>query len=275
MKFIFKSITVVFLISIVVLIAIVFTPDGLKNTPATNAEIPIEVPIEQFETTRINNISYTLDNANDIYIVKFSDPIKIMYDTSGETSFRNNSLLNNFKIAINGGFFRDDLTYAGLLAFDGEIIESIARTDSQVTHIVVFNSKTNSIDVLLAKDFNLDIALNKNNLSFQTGPLVIQSNNIQNDFIENSLNGSGKYRRSLLGFTDTGDKFFIATRRTFDLKTLAQRILEFPEFQNVKITVVNLDGGSSVALYAKDNEDFTFGTARELPIIIGVSEIVN
>lgn len=270
MKFIFKSITVVFLISIVVLIAIVFTPDGLKNTPATNADIPIEVPIEQFETAQINNISYTLDNANDIYIVKFSDPIKIKYDTSGETSFRNNSLLNNFKIAINGGFFRDDLTYAGLLAFDGEIIESIARTDSQVTHIVVFNSKTNSIDVLLAKDFNLDIALNKNNLSFQTGPLVIQSNNIQNDFIENSLNGSGKYRRSLLGFTDTGDKFFIATRRTFDLKTLAQRILEFPEFKNVKITVVNLDGGSSVALYAKDNEDFTFGTARELPIIVGV-----
>ena len=270
MKFIFKSISVVFLITIIVLVALLFTPDALKNTQIVSPEIPSETTTEQFETTQISNISYTLDNANDIYVVKFSEPIKIKYDTSGETSFRNNALLSNFKIAINGGYFRDDLTHAGLLAFDGEIIESLARTDTQVTHVVVFNSTTNSLDVLLAKDFNLDLALDKNNLLFQTGPLVIQSNNIQNDFIENSLNGSGKYRRSLLGFTENGEKFFVATRRTFDLKTLAQKILEFPVFQNTKISVVNLDGGSSVALYAKDNEDFTFGTARELPIILGV-----
>lgn len=270
MKFIFKSITVVFLISIVVLVALVFTPDALKNTPSTNPETPTEVQSEQFETTQINNINYTLDSTNDIYVIKFKDPIKIAYDTVGETSFRKNAEKNNFKLAINGGYFLDDLSHAGLLAFDGKIIESIARADSQVSHIVVFNSKTNSMDILLAKDFNLDTALDKNNLSFQTGPLVIQSNSIQNQFIENSLNGSGKYRRSLLGFTDNGDKFFVATRRTVDLKTLAQKILEFPEFQNVKITVVNLDGGTSVALYSKDNEDFTFGTARELPIIIGV-----
>ncbi len=268
MKFLFKTIVVTLLIFAVLLVAIIFTPDNLVDNTTQPQNIPVVE--SQYEQKTLNNVTYSIDTFNDIYIASFTDPIELLYDNTEPTSFRKNSENNNFLLSINGGYFTESLTHAGLLAMGGEIIEPIARNDIQVSHIVLYNTQSNSVDILLAKDFNLNLAEKPNMMAFQTGPLIIQSNIVQYQYIEDSLNGTGKHKRSLFGFTDDGTKFFIATKKTYDLKTLSDLILKFPFFENKKITVVNLDGGSSVAIYSKDNEDFIFGTARELPIIIGV-----
>lgn len=193
--------------------------------------------------------------------------IEIFYDPKISKSVFETSQINKFRFAINGGFFTEDNTHAGLLVLNSRKEVQIAPKDTQLTHIV--DLTTPKINFYQALDYSLE---GRNvETAFQTGPLILDSGVIQNEFIENSLNGEGDYLRSVLGQTESGEKFFLVSSNKIDLKTLAREIKNIPRLQNKKITAVNLDGGSSVSLYINDNVDDSYATFKKLPVLLYVT----
>ena len=84
-----------------------------------------------------------------------------------------------------------------------------------------------------------------------------------------SVNGSGEYIRSILGYTDSGDKFFLITTKAYTLNDLANEILKLDIFQGEDVNAINLDGGSSTFIYSSENKDYNIGSFKTLPIILG------
>ena len=159
------------------------------------------------------------------------------------------------------------MKYAGLLYLDGQIKSDISLGDSQVTHIVELGKKVKFID---QKIFNFD-NINQNYSYFQSGPLIIENNNIRQDLIEKAPNGYKKTFRSFFGIVEeTDQKFFVQIINSVDLLESAKIILNFERFRNKKITVINLDGGSSVSFYSKSRPDLNFLVNKKLPMILAI-----
>jgi exopolysaccharide biosynthesis protein len=227
--------------------------------------------VEEEQTSpiqEVNDVTYYSDKVDGLYIAIFNKPIKLSYDTNISNSLKQVAQNNNFTLAINGSYFLENNSHAGLLIIDGDHLAPIALNDKQVTHIVSLRSGL--IEIVENKDFDLE-NVDEFTTAFQTGPLMIKENEIQNEFINNSLNGDGRYIRTLLGVTSSGEKFFITTTKTYSLTELSTKLLTLEVFQNKTITVVNLDGGSSSAMYSKDLEEFNITSSKKLPIILGVN----
>ena len=168
--------------------------------------------------------------------------------------------------AINAGYFHSDYSHSGLLKISGKTIAPIVPDDVQVTHIVELGK---NINIFPASTYTTS---NDEKTKFQTGPLILKDNQIQEDYIHNSLNGDGEYLRSILGITEAGEAFFMATTKLYSLTDIAEYILCLNIFHNKTITAINLDGGTSVALYAQDNEDIRLGLEKKLPFFLGIAK---
>ncbi len=106
-------------------------------------------------------------------------------------------------------------------------------------------------------------------LEFQTGPLVIEMGRIREDLIRTSINGSTRHTRSLLATLDQHRCFFITVTERVALADLAAMLRRLSVFQNGRLDVINLDGGSSVALYLRDVPGSNSNADDRLPILIG------
>lgn len=222
-----------------------------------------------------NLSSFTLcyDNARTIQLVTFSGPLYIDFTEEESASLREQANLNGYSMVVNGGYFRGsyiDAEYSGLLQIKGEPKYQIALNDNQLTHIVVYNEETTDLEFLPARTFETKDYADEKYTLFQTGPLVVKDGKIQSELISSSINGAGRYLRTLMGFTDTGEKFFVITRSNFDLSKLAEKILAFPAFQDKTINIINLDGGTSTAMFVRDLAEFSFGDSKRLPAVIGI-----
>jgi uncharacterized protein YigE (DUF2233 family) len=175
------------------------------------------------------------------------------------------------QVLMNAGYFLEDNSHAGLLYidYDNKEIVPLAYGDGQLTHVV--NISTEKKPSVLTHDQYLQLTddLKVSNIYFQAGPLIIENNVIQSDYITNSLNGNGAYRRSVLGILDTGEFFFLSTSKSYSLNDLAEYLLNLDLFDSKNLTVVNLDGGSSVAIASKENENFGLGKTKKLPFLLG------
>jgi len=107
-------------------------------------------------------------------------------------------------------------------------------------------------------------------IEFQTGPLIIDSNKAALALIQHSVNGSGRYKRTLLAITDNSMLFLITVRNRVSLDSLAGYLLSLPIFASHRLDVVNLDGGSSVALFVQDHSELNYNESAHLPMLIGV-----
>lgn len=222
---------------------------------------------EIVEEEQIPGIDYFIDENKGItaVFIKPEEQINIFYDTETKQSVLDVSESNNFKIAINGGFFSPDNSHAGLFILNGIKEVPAAPLDKQLSHIVDISE--NKPIFYLATDYKDNSAIID---AFQTGPLLLDENIIQTKFIEDSLNGEGEYFRSILGFTNTDEKFFLITTEKYDLITLANEIIKIPQLQGKVISAVNLDGGSSVSLFVRDAEDLSYSTFKKLPVLLYV-----
>ncbi len=212
---------------------------------------------------------YFTDSNEDIYLVEFEGYIDLIYNKNVTKTAREISETEQFIISTNGGFFRENKAHAGLLIQYGVLMANIAPNDNQVTGVVILNK--NSISFKNIKEINVNNYLhNKDNIVFQTGPIIVSDNNVNTTAIKKSVNGTGRYLRTLLGYTQSGKKFFAITTKNYDLETLAEEILKMQNLQGEIVNVINLDGGTSTYIYSNENKDFNIGTFKTLPIILGV-----
>ena len=207
-------------------------------------------------------------NNYDMTIVSFLSSFDFIYKPSQDLSIQTVATKSNYRYMINGSFFEASKEHAGWLSLLGEEKTPI-KEDRQLSHIIKFNQKTGIMSFVEAKKFQP--STDKSNIEFQSGPLIIDSNQITNKYINQSLNGLLLFERTLLGYTEEdGRKYFIITRENVKLDELADYLLKLHVFSGKTLNLVNLDGGTSVALYSQTYPELNFNANAILPILLGI-----
>ncbi|MEP7103388.1 MAG: phosphodiester glycosidase family protein [Candidatus Dojkabacteria bacterium] len=173
------------------------------------------------------------------------------------------------QIVVNGGYFAEDKSYIGLLWDGSNQLGSLSKDNQQATHIVNFNKISGKLTFKSDLDFTpKDLIENSDNIYFQTGPLIIDNNELQTSLIDHSLNGNQSSLRSFIGYTSSGRIFVGITTQGYDLRQLGEKLLSKDFFEGETISVVNLDGGSSTAIYSQENAEVSFRDFKTLPYLI-------
>jgi uncharacterized protein YigE (DUF2233 family) len=206
-----------------------------------------------------------------IYAAKFdSESVSLEYlsqmDLAKSTSEHLDESNSSTSILINAGYFTPEFSHIGLLAESGDISSSLSFNNPQANAVVQFNNGT--LSDFMANDY---VYSNEVDLAFQTGPLIIKDNIIQSESINNSLNGNGTYLRSVVGYSDEGYGFILASINTVALSTIGEFLINEDVFFTGNITAVNLDGGSSVSFASSENEEFGYRRDKKLPYYIKIS----
>lgn len=259
------------LIIVVVILGVIY--GGSKLIEQSLSKSSVDTVLTSDNCQEVKSITYCEDAGKTLQLAIFTKGLVVDFRDSEAGSIKDQSLLEHLNLVVNGSYFRGsyvDAQHAGLLQIKGEPLYQIATNDDQVTHIVVFDEKDNTLKFEEAKDFPIDSYKKDYYTLFQTGPLLIKNSQVQTDLITASNNGGGKYLRTVLGYTSTGEKFFLITKVNYDLTKLSEKILGLPMFANKIINVVNLDGGTSTAMYSADFPNFNFGESKRLPSILGV-----
>jgi exopolysaccharide biosynthesis protein len=202
-------------------------------------------------------------------VVRVPDTLVFLYDPRNVATVDSIARRENLRCAINGSFFsgiRGNASHAGLLALYGLSV-SPALVDRQLTHVVRIHSAAHAIEFFPAKSFA--DSLDPRTVEFQTGPMVIEGGNVREDLIRSSINGMTKHTRTLIAALDHKDLYFVTVTEPVALDSLASSLLRISAFRGRRLDVVNLDGGSSVALYLKDAPGWNYNAGDRLPVLIG------
>ncbi len=202
-------------------------------------------------------------------VVEVPDTLVFWYRPHNELPLDSVARREAFRCLINGSFFdgaRGNAGHAGWLSLFGLRISPL-RDDRQLTHIVRWNGRTQAVQFLPTPSFepSADPVL----VEFQTGPLIIDGGKIQTHLIQSSINGATRHTRTLLATLDGHRSFLITVREQVTLFELAARLQRLSIFQHGRLDVINLDGGSSVALFLRDIPDANYNVDDRLPILIG------
>jgi uncharacterized protein YigE (DUF2233 family) len=240
-----------------------------SNIHNSTQEYDVHSDENDVETFFIEDLQLFHLKNDEIYIVLTSATknLRLLYNPFNNLSLKKLAQQEDLIFMINAGYFTKEKQHAGGLIIEAELLFPFFQ-NNQLTHVVTFDSVLNNVGVVNVEDF-----INNNtfayDFAFQTGPLIISNNVIQDDYINNSINGNELAKRSLMGINERGEVFFIVTRKVFSLATLAEKLLEV-EGLGSKISIVNLDGGSSVAMYLSHKEEFQIGENKILPALIGL-----
>ncbi len=220
-----------------------------------------------------DGIKWFQPESQDFNLAIFEKQFEVNYTPSNAQSVTEQSYLNDYVLAVNGSYYRGspvEAEHAGMLVIDGEVFFP-AALDEQLTHLIIYNKEAESIDFIRVEEAETeDLVGNEDITIFQTGPLLIENNEIQTELIDNSTNGGIRALRTVFGFTDDCQKFFLVTRRNYTLMEISEQIKKIDIFQGKTLNVINLDGGASTSMYSSALEQFNFMSSRRLPVVIGI-----
>lgn len=209
-------------------------------------------------------------------IVSTSSTFDYVYEALNPRTVKTIAEDYEYEFMFNAGFFGagyNDSGYstehAGLLKIFGVQYAQIKNESesSQLTHMVEYNHKTNILNFIHRNDYK-DIT-SKDYIIFQTGPSVIMSNRADKSNIYNSSNGRIQRPRTLMGMTTNKEKHFFIFRYNYSLNEIADIMLHLNYFEGKDLSVVNLDGGSSIAFYSLEYPEYNYGVDKTLPNLIG------
>ena len=202
-------------------------------------------------------------------VIRVPDTLSFLYLPRNNASVDSVARGYGLRCLINGSYFsgvRGDASHAGLLCYHGRLLAP-PLSDRQLTHVVRINSAAHRVDFFTAQSYVP--AADPGLVEFQTGPLIIENGKIRKELIDSSLNGRTKHARTLLATLDNRLCFFVTVTEKVGLYEIAGFLRRIDAFQKGKLDVVNLDGGSSVALYVRDATAVNFNEADRLPVLIG------
>ncbi|HEX7573379.1 MAG TPA: phosphodiester glycosidase family protein [Bacteroidota bacterium] len=202
-------------------------------------------------------------------IIPVADTLVFLYNSHNGATVDSVARKNDLRCLVNGSFFsgvRGDAYHAGLLARYGRLV-SPALADRQLTHVVRINSTAHTVTFLPAQ--SIVPSSDPHVVEFQTGPLVIEGGEVRKDLIRSSINGLTAHTRTLLATLDGRHCFFVTVTEKVALIDLAVLLARLDVFQGGRLDVINLDGGSSVALYLRDAPGWSYNAGDRLPILIG------
>ncbi len=246
---------------------LLFACQPQRQTALPIAEIEIH-NFDEFRTT-ITQVSHFEFIYNEDSVLTLSQLVD-----SGEYEYLINATFFDYKI-------EDDVVHTvhvGHLYFDGTLYPSKDMTPedhAQLTHIAQYDPTAPSLVFIAEDDF---VSAGGNSIiEFQTGPLVIEDNEIRMDLIEGAVNGTGRYFRTMLATTDQKDIFLITVRERATLPEFAEFLLSIDLFEGKRLDVLNLDGGWSTLIYSETQPDLNYWSSditiyenAHLPFYLGV-----
>lgn len=230
----------------------------------SNIESNLKEQNENSGETESGFAKYFSDVQTGVYIVKIPSVNSIEYfDTSeNPSSLEEISKSNNFRIGINAGFFTEERTHAGLLFLDGKQVNGYTPNNQLTEVLGISDSKISIVDIE-----SLDLDEDNSTIYFQTGPSVLENSQLQTTKIQNSINGNSNSRRSFIGYDTEGSIYVGFTTKGMSLVSLGNYLLN-NNFYEGELTIVNLDGGSSVSGFSSEEASFNFGVSKNLPFYI-------
>ena len=212
--------------------------------------------------------AYTFD-AYGMSIIAFRSNFEIVYEPSQTLSIHQVRQNLKYRYLINGSFFEWSGEHAGWLSIAGNNFMPL-KHDPQLTHIAILNTVTSEL-VFKSTDLWKPSRSDEVNIEFQTGPLVIHANVLDIPSIRQSINGLRSHRRTLLAYMEEDRmKFFITVRKPERLDKLGEYLLKLSIFEGKTLSVVNLDGGPSVALDTQAHPEMNHNAGAVLPILFAL-----
>ncbi len=205
-------------------------------------------------------------------VITFDESLVNIYEPKDAKTLSEISNDSGYRYLFNGSFFGGNgerFEHAGLLQINGKVITPLRKRkiERQLTHIVILK-RSGEIKLIPQRKYRVKRC--KMCTAFQTGPLVIKDNIIKRKLIKRSYNGSLPKRRTLFGFTKDGRQFIFTVRKEITLTSLAKKVLSMKRFRGKKLSLINLDGGSSVAMFSRDFPEYNFNLRKKLPIVVGI-----
>lgn len=201
-------------------------------------------------------------------IIQFRENFDFHYDPARSYSLDELGKQHPYRYLVNGSFFEGGYAHAGFLSMD-TVLVTPWKNDRQLTHIAIMDLAANTLSFVPSDSANTPNPA-PHTICFQTGPLVIDKNVVDTLSIQASINGTGAHLRTLVGFAEPDLKYLIITRKPVHLDDLGHYLLALPMFYQRTLSVVNLDGGSSVAFFSREHPELNFGERKRLPILFGV-----
>ena len=226
------------------------------------------VPVKN-EVFMDNDILVQNDAAYGITIIGFKGNYDLLYDPSDPLSLAEAGRKYPYRYIINGSYFENSRIHAGWLSTFG-VQQTPLKVDRQLSHMAILDTSLGYLDF---PDLDLwDTSMtNPKALEFQTGPLVIHENQVDTLAIQASINGLSPRLRTLLAYTkEDGMFYFMITREVCRLDDIGGYILSLDVFTGKTLDVMNLDGGSSTALYSRKHPNLNYNVNRALPILLGI-----
>jgi hypothetical protein len=216
-----------------------------------------------------NDIQAYTFNTLDIRIIAFRSNFEIVYEPVQRLSIHQVGQSFKYRYLVNGSFFEWSGKHAGWLSITGNRLMPL-KQDRQLTHIAVLHTTTSEMDFELAKFWEPSMS-DEANIEFQTGPLVIQRNVLDMPSIRQSINGLRSHQRTLLAYTEEDRmKFFITVQKPTPLDRLGEDLLRLSIFERKTLSVINLDGGPSVALDSQAHPELNHNQGAVLPILFAL-----
>ena len=221
-----------------------------------------------FSDNKDGMVFFQLDSFG-VTIVGFEDLVDVIYDPDHPTSLNDLAASQPHRILMNGSYFEASRVHAGWLSVYGDQHAPL-KDDRQLSHMASQDRNTPGFEFVQLQDWDSSMT-SSDKIEFQTGPLVVDANMVDTLSIGSSINGSGQHLRTLLAYTEEDSmRYFIITRELCRLDELGDYLLSLPLFAGKTLWVMNLDGGSSTALYVRDYPQLNFNMKRRLPIYLGV-----
>jgi exopolysaccharide biosynthesis protein len=239
-------------------------PGSQAQSPANDSST-----IPPDSTVTIGDMTVRVWNHPRMVIVSVPDTVVFCYLPRNGAPLDSVARREDLRCLINGSFFngvRGDASHAGLLSIYGKYITPL-MDDRQLTHVVRTSGSRHTTSFLPVRSFKH--STDPGDVEFQTGPLIIENGKIRDDLIRSSINGSSRHTRTLLATLDHHRCFFITVDERVTLSDLAASLVRLRMFKEGRLDVVNLDGGSSVALYLRDVPHASVNVDDRLPILIG------
>jgi len=234
---------------------------GFADSESTSMEPTLKIVDDDIH-------AYTSD-ADELSIIAFRNNFEIIYEPSQRLSIHEIGGRFKYHCIVNGSFFEWSGEHAGWLSISGNNLMPLKR-DPQLTHIAALDTTTGKMVFKSAELWEPSMS-DKATMEFQTGPLVIQANVLDMPSIRKSINGLRSHRRTLLAYTkEDRMKFFITVRKPERLDKVGEYLLKLSIFERKTLSVINLDGGPSVALYFQALPEMNHNADAVLPILLAL-----
>jgi len=202
-------------------------------------------------------------------LIGFTGNFQLLYEPTNPLTLEEAAGKTPYRYIINGSYFEGSRVHAGWLSVFG-VQHTPLKPDRQLSHVAVLDTSLTYLDF---PDLGLwDTSMTQTRtLEFQTGPLVIHHSQLDTTSIQASINGLGSHLRTLMATTrEDGMIYFIISREPCRLDDLGDHLLSLDVFSGKTLDVMNLDGGSSTALYSRNHPELNFNTKRALPLFLGI-----